>query len=382
MEHRRLSLSDIAIGEPLPWDVYGEGSKLLLRRGHVLQSAGQVESLLQRGLFVDAALLDGAQKRKDLQAQQARREAPSALRFINLAGKRLERLLYNLANESDAASKVLEVAKALSYAVDINTDVALASVLLNQQAGSYAVRHSVDTAIVALLIARSMRKPPEEIQVIMAAALTMNIGMLRQHDLLRNKQTPLTEPEQKFIRSHAQSSVALLEQAGITQREWLDYVALHHENDDGSGYPCGKTLADIPQNAKIVSLADRYCACVTQRAYRKTLLPNAALREVLLPGGKPGDAMLAAYFIKEIGTYPPGCFVRLQNGEIGVVTRRTKEASAPVVHAFIGPRGAPLSFPIQRDTTKELYAIRELLAPQQAALRFSMQQLWGDEAAL
>lgn len=382
MDHRRLSLSDIAIGEPLPWDVYGEGNKLLLRRGHVLQSAGQVESLLQRGLFVDAALLDGAQKRQDLQAQQARRETPSALRFINLANKRLERLLYNLSNESDAASKIMEVVKALNYAVDVNADVALASILLNQQSGSYAIRHGIDTALVASLIARSMRKPQEEIQFIMAAALTMNIGMLRQQDQLRERKTPLSEPEQQFIKAHVQTSVDLLAQAGVTQREWLDYVALHHENDDGSGYPSGKTLADVPQNAKIVALADRYCACVSQRAYRKTLLPNAALREVLLAGGKPGDAMLAAYFIKEIGTYPPGCFVRLQNGEIGVVTRRAKEASTPVVHAFIGPRGAPLSFPIQRDTGKELFAIRELMAPQQATLRFSMQQLWGDEAAL
>ncbi|MEC4722028.1 HD domain-containing protein [Noviherbaspirillum sp. CPCC 100848] len=382
MDHRRLSLSDIAIGEPLPWDVYGEGNKLLLRRGHVLQSAGQVESLLLRGLFVDAALLDGAHKRHDLHAPEARRETPSALRFINLANKRLERLLYNLGNESDAASKILEVVKALNYAVDTNADVALASVLLNQQSGSYAIRHSIDTALVASLIARSMRKPQEEIQFIMAAALTMNIGMLRQHDQLCDKQTPLSEPEQQCIKAHVQTSVDQLVQAGITQREWLDYVALHHENDDGSGYPHGKTMADVPQNAKIVSLADRYCACVTQRAYRKTLLPNAALREVLLRGGKPGDAMLAAYFIKEIGTYPPGCFVRLQNGEIGVVTRRAKEASTPVVHAFIGPRGAPLSFPIQRDTGKELFAIRELLPVQQANLRFSMQQLWGDEAAL
>lgn len=382
MDHRRLSLSDIAIGEPLPWDVYGEGSKLLLRRGHIIQNAGQIEALLQRGLFVDAALLDGAHKIRELQAQQARRESPSALRFINLAHKRLERLLYNLANESDAGSRILEVAKALSHAADTNADVALASVLLNQQAGNYAIRHSIDTALVALLISRSLHKSLEEIQFIMAAALTMNIGMLRQHDLLRDKQTPLSESEQNLIRSHAQASVDLLAQAGITQREWLEYVALHHENDDGSGYPCGKTLRDIPQNAKIVSLADRYCACVTQRAYRKTLLPNAALREVLLPDGKPGDPLLAAYFIKEIGNHPPGCFVRLQNGEIGVVTRRGKEASTPVVHAFIGPRGAPLSFPIQRDTGKELYAIREPLPASQATLLFSMHQLWGEDAAL
>ena len=80
--------------------------------------------------------------------------------------------------------------------------------------------------------------------------------------------------------------------------------------------------------------------------------------------------------------YPPGSYVRLQNGEIGVVTHKGKQPSAPVVHALLGPRGAPLSFPIQRDTSKTLFAIREALYPEQADVRFSMQQLWGKEARL
>ena len=64
------------------------------------------------------------------------------------------------------------------------------------------------------------------------------------------------------------------------------------------------------------------------------------------------------------------------------MTRRGRAAATPVVHSFIGPRGAPLSFPIQCDTGKELYAIRDTLGGEQAMLRFSMQQLWGDEASL
>ncbi|RJF98598.1 HD-GYP domain-containing protein [Noviherbaspirillum saxi] len=381
MEQRRLSMSDIAIGEPLPWDVFGEGNKLLLRRGHIVQSSSQIESLLTRGLFIDAGHFDRHNKAIK-EAHALRQDTPSALRFINLANKRLERLLYNLNNEADAPAKILEVGKALAFAVDINPDIVLASVLLNQQASSYAVRHCIDTALVALLIARAMNKSADEAQLITAASLTMNIGMLRQHDQMQMKQEPLSEKESALIKAHAQGSVEVLKETGVSDADWLSYVQLHHEKDDGSGYPGGKSTADIPQNARIVAFADRYCACIVGRAYRKTLSPNVALRDVLLAGGKTSDPQLAAHFIKEIGTYPPGAFVRLQSGEIGVVTRRTKAAAAPVVHAFIGPRGAPLSFPIQRDTSKELYAVRELLAPEQAMLRFSMQQLWGNEAAL
>jgi HD-GYP domain-containing protein (c-di-GMP phosphodiesterase class II) len=382
IDQRRLSIADIVIGEPLPWDVYGAGNKLLLRRGHVIENTRQAEELVDRGLFIDAGQAERvAQARKEAQ-QAAKREIPSALRLINLANKRLERLLYNLSNEADAEAKILEVTKALSYATDINADIALASIFLNHAAGNYTVRHCIDTALIALMISRAMGKPTEEAQIIMAAALTMNIAMLRQQDQLMLKQEPLTERETELIRAHPAQGVELLKQSGITHQEWLSCVLMHHEKEDGSGYPLGKEVKEIPQNAKILAYSDRYCASVSVRKYRKTLLPSAALRDVLIAGGKPSDPMLAAYFIKELGASPPGSFVRLQNGEIGVVTRRGKSPSTPVVHAFIGPRGAPLSFPIQRDTTKELYAIRDTLSSDQAVLRFSMQQLWGEEAAL
>ncbi|OWW21613.1 HD-GYP domain-containing protein [Noviherbaspirillum denitrificans] len=382
IDQRRLSMADIIVGEPLPWDVYGSGNKLLLRRGQVVVNARQAEELVSRGLFVNAGQEDrAAQARKEAKAA-ATREVPSALRLINLANKRLERLLYNVANEPDAEAKFVEVVKALEYALNINTDVAVASIFLNQAASKYAVRHCIDSALIACIIARAMNKSREETQQLMAAALTMNIAMLRYQDGLLTRQDPLSEKEAELIRSHPAQGIELLKQAGIAHADWLSYILLHHENEDGSGYPGKKEISAVPQNARILAYADRYCASVSTRKYRKSLLPSAALRDVLIAKGKPADPMLAAYFIKELGTAPPGAFVRLQNGEIGVVTRRGIAATTPVVHTFIGPRGAPLSFPIQRDTSKELYAIRDALSSEQAMLPFSMQQLWGEEAAL
>lgn len=377
MDQHRLSMSDLVIGEPLPWDVYGDDRKLLLRKGQIVASVHQIEGLVQRGLFTDVQITDKALHDAD---QSRKIEAPSALRLINLALKRLERLLYGLQNETDAQAKIFEVAKAIGFACNINAEVALGCILLNQDAGNYAVRHSVDTAVVSLLVARAMKKTPDEVVKIVAAALTMNIGMLRQQDQLRNQEGPLAEKDVEFIRKHPQESVNLLRQAGITDNDWLSYVLHHHENEDGSGYPLGKLAQDIPQNAKIIALADRYCARIAKRAYRKSLLPNAALRNLFVEGGKMIDAHLSTYFIQELGMYPPGTAIRLQNGEIGVATGKGHSPTTPIVHALIGPRGAPLSFAIKRDTAKALYAVREALQPEQASMRFTMQQLWGADA--
>jgi response regulator RpfG family c-di-GMP phosphodiesterase len=43
---------------------------------------------------------------------------------------------------------------------------------------------------------------------------------------------------------------------------------MHHENDEGSGYPAGIASPEVTRNAKLLSLADRYCAQVSARNYR------------------------------------------------------------------------------------------------------------------
>ena len=378
MNKRRISMQDMVLGEPLQWDVFDTTGHLLLSRGHVIDNNHLLESLVARGMFIDLP----HKQTETPQAVAKVPELPSVLRFINLAHKRLEGLLFGLHTETDATAKILEVAKTVIYAANLNPDIAIACILLNQSVTTYAGRHSMDTALVSLLVAQVMKKSPDEIKIIVAAALTMNIGMLRQHDHFQEKQGPLTEQEMAIVKKHPEEGVRLLQQAGIDHPDWLTYVLQHHENEDGSGYPHGLKGTEISQNAKIISLADRYCARVTGRAYRQPLLPPAALRGLLIEESKTIDKNLAPFFIHELGMYPPGTHVRLQNGEIGVVTRKGHQVSTPIVHALLAPGGAPLSFPIQRDTSKTLFAIREALYPSQADVRFSMQQLWGKEARL
>ncbi|MDD5240929.1 MAG: HD domain-containing protein [Sulfuricella sp.] len=376
---RRIAMSNIRIGEPLPWNVYDEKGSLLLKKGYLVEHAHQVEALVERGLFVETSSSGFCRGTDDPSKEQ---EAPSVLRLINLADNRLERLLFGLNSEPDFPGTLLEVAKSVILATELNPDIAIACVLLNQQAGSYPVRHCVDTAVISILIARSMAIEPEEISMIAAAALTMNVGMLRQHAHLQGKQGALTKEEAEIIHRHPQESVRMLEEAGIHDPDWLSYVLCHHENEDGSGYPSGKKGEDIPKNARLIALADRYCACVSERKYRKSILPNVALREIFLEREKGIDPALAAHIIKEMGIYPPGTLVRLNNGEIGVVSQKGEAATTPIAHALVGPRGIPLSIPVKRDTSNEMFAIKEVLDADQANVRFSMQQVWGKKARL
>lgn len=376
MEHKRIETTEIALGQPLLWDVYDSSHNLLLRKGHVVDRIQQMEALAQRGLFVLA---------KNVTKQEApppmRKERPSVLRLHDLAVKKLERVLFNIQTGTNTQAEILEVGRIIAYAADISADVALACILLNQTAGNYSVRHCIDTALISLLVARSLKKSPEKIVALTAAALSMNVGMLKHQERLQAIQGPLSEPDVRIVRTHPQLSVDLLRAAGVDNEEWLSIVLMHHENEDGSGYPSGKTSGEIPLSAKIVSIADRYCARISDRTYRKSLLPNAALRDILVAEKNNIDPALATTFIRELGIYPTGSFVRLGNGEVSVVTGKGSTSTAPIVHALTGLQGAPLSVPIKRDTSTQLYSVREVLRADQANIRFSMQQVWGEDAS-
>jgi HD-GYP domain-containing protein (c-di-GMP phosphodiesterase class II) len=372
MEQKRIGMSDIMLGEPLPWDAYDSNDRLLLAKGSIIHRESQVSMLIDRGLFV---VMGEKKKVKSLNIK----ETPSALRIIRDAGIELSKTLLTLNSAPNASQRILEITKMLVFATEVNRDVALATILHNHE-GSYTVRHCIDTAIVALLVARGMDKSAFEIQALMAAALTMNVSMLQSQEGLQNRTNGLNEREQEIVRQHPQESVRMLREAGIDDKNWLDCVLDHHENEDGSGYPNGKRGTEINANAKVLAVADRYCASISPRGYRKSLVPNAAIRDVLLEHRKDIDPALISRFVQEFGTYPTGTFVRLENGEIGIVTSKGAATTTPYVHSLVGPRGAPLIHPIRRDTALPLCAIRAVLDETQAAIRFQLHQIWGADA--
>ncbi len=366
MAIRRLTLSDLAFGEPLRWDVFGpsEASSPLLQKGQVITPSPQIDGLLAAGLYAEAP------------------PPQPVLQCLNQITKRLEHMLMELRGETAADNELRKIAEELADAVDRAPDIALAAIYLNQIAGLYSVRHCVETAIVAALVARAMEKSQVEVLTIIAAAMTMNVGMVRLIEVFQCKDCALSSEERAAVRRHPTESADLLRRVGITDDDWIDYVLLHHENEDGSGYPEGRLGPEIPQNAKLIGMADRYCAYVSARNYRRSLLPHLAMHKLCTDCDVPVDPGLAERFRHEIGTYPPGTLVRLQNGEVGVVSARPDAQGALAVHSLRGADGKALLEPVMRMSSQDGCAIEEALHEDQANLRFSMKNVWGELAGI
>lgn len=372
MEMQHLNERDLRVGEPIPWNVYDRNGQLLLHAGVVIESTHQVAELKERGLFVNISDWEVGG------GIVAAKEKISAFMLLDELHENMERLLGRITVDDSLVDKTLKIVKTIQQACEVDEEVAIASVFIGRE-GRYPVVHPIHVGILCEIVAKRFGRPAEERQMLIAAAITMNLSMVSLQSRLHAQKEPLTEAQQQELHNHAQESFALLKQKNVTDSMWLDAVLQHHEKADGSGYAQGLVGGAINPAARLIKLADVYCALVTARASRPAMLPNAAMREVFLQRGKEVDPVMTDQFVKVLGIYPPGTFLRLMNGEIAIVTRHGKSSALPIVHSVAGARGAPLSVYIKRDCSKEKYAIREVISKEEAGIKVNRYALWGHQ---
>lgn len=367
----RLSISDLPIGEPIQWDCFDVAGTLLLRKGIVVTSARQIAELIERGLFVT---LKASSAKVNLPPLE---EKPSPFHTIEEFKSRLSGIFEGIVSGqgADIPARVLKLAKDLQAVCYLDADAVLGVLHLDTQS-CYTITHPLHVSILTELIARRKNIPFEERQIILAAALTANVAMSELQEQLHKHDGPLSEEQKAEVRLHPSKAVDLLLASGVQDEAWITSVLHHHEKIDGSGYPGIIRGEAIPPRTRIIALADTYSAMVTPRVYRAQILARDALREIFLKRGGEMDEELAQLFIKELGVFPPGTFVKLQNGEIGIVTRRN--GTKPIVQAVTCPRGAPLCNPVKRNTGETGFSIREMVERNDdLAAKLDVPRLWG-----
>ena len=363
MELIRINPEEIEIGQRLPWSVYCAERALLLQKGTLISATMGISSFVERGLFRP---LNTDEAVKSNPEPQARKKHLNPFDAKKVWSNELTGLLSSIATGSaeDMPERIIRLAECLQDACEQDADTILAAVHLSR-GYAYTVVHPLHTAILSELLAKRLDLPRHERSSILAAALTMNVGMLELQDVLFEQKSPLTDVQKKEIYRHPTQSVTLLEKAGVNDPLWLEAVKSHHERVDGSGYPKRLSEDQIIQAAKIIALADVYSAMVTPRAHRKPLMPNEALKSVFQKRGKEVDESLATHFIREVGVFPPGAFVRLANGDTAVVKKRAvvkknRDSTAPIVYSLISPRGGVYETPHQRDCSQAQFKITEM----------------------
>jgi HD-GYP domain-containing protein (c-di-GMP phosphodiesterase class II) len=235
---------------------------------------------------------------------------------------------------------------------------------------SYGAARSMQTAITSQLVALRLAWEPEQAERAFKVALTMNLSMLELQGALSHQATPPTPEQRTELQTHPMRSVRMLELAGVNDAAWLSAVLMHHEVEDGSGYPSGCT--EVGELASLVRRADIYTSKLSSRSTRDALAADQAGRQMFMQD--PGHPMTAA-LVKEFGIYPPGCHVRLASGELAIVVGRGPVITAPQVLALTNERGLPLPAPLRMDTSDRKHAVAGVVGEASVNVRMPLERL-------
>ena len=162
---------------------------------------------------------------------------------------------------------------------------------------TYTNGHSGRVAAYSREIARRSGWSEARQRDIYMMGLLHDVGKIGIPDAIINKPARLTDEEYDVVKTHTVMGAKILKNimempALVTGARW------HHERYDGKGYPDRLSGNDIPEEARIIAVADAYDAMSSRRSYRD-ILPQTTVRdEVVKNKGAQFDPVFADVMLK------------------------------------------------------------------------------------
>lgn len=354
------------LGVPLPFDLYNGKGLLLVRQGTRL--GPDAEYLLGQPLY----------RTRDDSGDAAR---DSLERLENLYAGYVK-LMDTWRCGAEDVRQLKRQASDLVHLCGSHSDLCVASAS-HLPGKSHATKHAFATAIVAILLGDALGWNLRRQHVLARAALTMNLALLPLHDDWAKTRGRLGDTQRGNVMRHPALSAELLLQSPGVDIGWITAVDQHHENLDGTGYPVGLQGAEIGPEARVLRVADAWCALVMLRSGKARKTPKDAIQEMGRCVGTQFDAQVFQALRKLMGAYPPGTFVRLANRETAIVVRWDKQGALPkYATSVLSPSGeTPREFKLRALTQRD-YGIRDYTYLDMAQMaRFSVARLWASGAA-
>lgn len=188
-----------------------------------------------------------------------------------------------------------------------------------ETADFYTYEHSVKVCMLSIMLSKWMQKPEVYMNEIGKTGLLHDMGKCNIPNEILNKPDTLSEEEFSVMKTHSTLGYVLLSSTKELGSNILKGVLHHHERYDGTGYPSKLAGEDIPEYARIITIADVFDAMTSNRIYRDKMNPYRVM-EIMHEGGKGSlDPKLTNLFIQHIKYFFVGEQVMLNSGEIAII---------------------------------------------------------------
>jgi putative nucleotidyltransferase with HDIG domain len=192
-----------------------------------------------------------------------------------------------------------------------------------------AARHAAAVARFARDIAQEVGMTEAERELAHTAGLLHDIGRFALSDRVAERGRTLTEEDWVAIQRHPALGADMLRDLGMYGPVG-EIVLAHHERIDGRGYPRGLTEDEIPEIAKIISVAEVYDTLTASDTYRTQMSSFEALTELRRVSG----TQLDGHYVEVLAGLLTGVGVEYRHADMADfdaeldMERRIREAGA------------------------------------------------------
>jgi HD-GYP domain-containing protein (c-di-GMP phosphodiesterase class II) len=267
------------------------------------------------------------------------------------------------------AKDVKESVTQLTDSVVRNPDAMLLVTRLREKSAEAHAR-ALQVSIYMIVFARFLELAREELELLGMVGLLQDVGKTKLPAGLVEKHGLMLSPEEvDTYKQHVQHSFDILAATPGIHPRLPALTQLHHERQDGTGYPKGLKGDQIGLYGSIAAIADMFDMLTAPRPGGEPLSPSAALSYLYKERGTGYHSDLVEQFIQCVGVFPVGSVVELNSGETGlVITQNLVRRLKPRVMIVLDSKGQPMRphkiLDLDRDpkwTPEEPYRIKRTL---------------------
>lgn len=214
----------------------------------------------------------------------------------------------------------------------------------------YTFEHSVNVGVLSIITGISVGLNKVELVELGMGAILHDIGKMLIPKEILNKPGILTDEEFNIIKKHTVRGFEVLSKIKDVSLKAANVALYHHERYDGKGYPEMLESKDTHIYSKIVAIADVFDALTSDRVYSKKISPYKAMEYIISMSEAHFDRVVIAKFAKFVGYYYRGQMVKLNTGEVALISK--KHQSKPVVRVVLDNCGKKVNNYYEIDLAK------------------------------
>ena len=348
----RLQVCDLPVGTTLDTEIFDSRGQLLVGRNTPLTleiirglqsrnitvvTLGLPGKAPQTALAREASIFKGRPDR-EFYAALVHGNVPASVSVIakEMAIDSLKKAFFQLG--PDSAIDLDDVRGTCDEMVGdlVEDEVTTLSIVDMYLTDSSLYHHSINVTAMFATICKALNLPAGRIKSHAAGAMLHDLGRVLLRKITKDK-----APNQINIdRLHTEAAYKYLQGLGGTDEGPLNAVRNHHERYDGQGYPRGVDVRELGDYGQVLILANYYDR-ITWDANREMKAGfHQAANLIIQLSRKLVDTHIVVAFLNVFGHHPPGSWVELSTGEVGMVVQATPfKPRHPKVHIFYDREG-------------------------------------------